>query len=337
MRLHRLMPRTLRALAAASALLIASQAPGLALDKVKVGVFPVVSSLPYYVASERGFFREEGIETEAVKLMGGPPIVAAMITGEFDATSNLVMLEGMNANLKKPGVVTYLSYNAQSKTFPMEQYVARPGLAVASLADLKSLPKPIKVMAAPGPGNLIPAREILKRIGLKEGSDFQLTELAQNLHFAAMKAGTFDLGYTLEPTATQLNQAGAAKTIETEVIAKYLLGREDASAWASGGALTQRFISERPDVARRYAAAWRKAILAIRTDPSARQYLKGNTLTPPELVETVPLPGFKMVDEMSEPELKDLQAYVDFASDAGILTDKVRTRDFSKVLDKSGT
>ena len=61
-----------------------------ALDKVKVGVFPVVSTPPYYVAVERGVFRDAGIEMEAVRLMGGPPIVAAMITGDLHATSNLV-------------------------------------------------------------------------------------------------------------------------------------------------------------------------------------------------------------------------------------------------------
>jgi len=40
-------------------------------DKVSVGVFPVSSSLPYFVALERGFFREQGIEPEMTKLMGG--------------------------------------------------------------------------------------------------------------------------------------------------------------------------------------------------------------------------------------------------------------------------
>lgn len=326
-----------RALLAGALSLLASTLPGLALDKVKVGIFPVVSSLPYYVAVERGFFREQGIETEAVKLMGGPPIVAAMITGDFDATSNLVTLEGMNANLKKPGVVTYLNFHAQSKAFPMEQYVAKPGFPARTMAELRSAPKPIKVMAAPGPGNLIPARAILVKLGLKEGTDFQLTELAQNLHFEAMKAGTFDLGYTLEPTATQLNRSGAARTIETGVIATYILGRDDASAWAAGGAVTQRFITERPDVARRYAVAWRKAINAVRTDPTTRQYLKGNTLTPPDLIDIVPLPGFRMIDEMTEQDRTDLQTFVDFASDTGILSGRVRTLDFARTLDKPGT
>jgi ABC-type nitrate/sulfonate/bicarbonate transport system substrate-binding protein len=33
-------------------------------DKVKVGVFPTASSLPYFIAIERGFFKEQNIEPE---------------------------------------------------------------------------------------------------------------------------------------------------------------------------------------------------------------------------------------------------------------------------------
>ncbi len=32
--------------------------PAVAQDKVKVGVFPTASSLPYFLAIERGFFKE---------------------------------------------------------------------------------------------------------------------------------------------------------------------------------------------------------------------------------------------------------------------------------------
>ena len=50
--------------------------PAAAQDKVKVGVFPVSSSLPYFVALERGFFKEQNIEPETIRLIGGPPNVA---------------------------------------------------------------------------------------------------------------------------------------------------------------------------------------------------------------------------------------------------------------------
>src|SRR5437660_11464867 len=84
-------------------------------DKVRVGVFPVSSSLPYFVALERGFFKEQNIEPEMARLIGGPPNVAAMITNQIDAASVLVTIEGMNANLKKPGVAMYISVNSQNR------------------------------------------------------------------------------------------------------------------------------------------------------------------------------------------------------------------------------
>jgi NitT/TauT family transport system substrate-binding protein len=40
-------------------------------DKVKVGVFPTASSLPYFIAIERGFFKEQNIEPETIRLMAG--------------------------------------------------------------------------------------------------------------------------------------------------------------------------------------------------------------------------------------------------------------------------
>src|SRR5262245_5100811 len=79
-----------------------------AADKVKVGVFPISSSLPYFVAIERGYFKEVDIEVETSRLMGGPPNVAALITGQIDVSAVLVTLEGLNANVKKPGVAMYI-------------------------------------------------------------------------------------------------------------------------------------------------------------------------------------------------------------------------------------
>ena len=49
-------------------------------DKVKVGMFPISSSLPFYVALDLGYFKDLGIEPEITKLMGGPPNVAALMT-----------------------------------------------------------------------------------------------------------------------------------------------------------------------------------------------------------------------------------------------------------------
>jgi NitT/TauT family transport system substrate-binding protein len=173
-------------------------------DKVSVGVFPVSSSLPYFVALERGFFKEQNIEPEMAKLMGGPPNVAAMMTNQIEVSAVLVTLEGLNANVKKPGVAMYISVNSQTKIWKMEQFVVRSGLKAETIADLKGT----KLMSAPGPANLNTAKAILAKNGLKEG-DYTIDQLDMGQHINAMTAGTFDGGYTLEPNASMMIKAAS--------------------------------------------------------------------------------------------------------------------------------
>jgi len=296
-------------------------------DKVRVGVFPVASTLPLFVALERGFFKENNIEVEMTRLIGGPPNVAAMIGNQIDASAVLVTIEGMNANLKKPGVAMYISLNSQNAKYQMEQFVVRKGLEIKSLADLKGK----KIMSAPGPANVTMARAALAAAGLKEG-DYQLDQLDMGQHVNAMTAGTFDAGYTLEPNATVMRKNGVASTFEAGVIAKYVLGNPNANAWVGGCALTSDFIKSKPDVAKRFTAAWGKAVKFINDNPAeARKHLAKNTFTPDDIVATVPLVKFEMVSDLTPADIADFQKFIDFSVKTGTLPEKV---DVSKYLVK---
>jgi len=173
-------------LLAAGAAVVSADA-GWAQDKVRVGVFPVSSSLPLFVAIDKGFFKEANLDVETTRLIGGPPNVAALIQNQIDASAVLVTIEGMNANLKKDGVAMYISVNAQNAKYQMEQFVVRPDLKISSLADLKGK----KIMSAPGPANVQMAKAALAAAGLKEG-DYQIDQLDMGQHVNAMTAKTFD-------------------------------------------------------------------------------------------------------------------------------------------------
>ncbi len=316
------------AIAALSAVaLLAIGASAQAADKVTVGVFPVTSALPYFVALERGYFKDVDIEASMVRLIGGPALVGAMITNDIDAAANLVTIEGMNANLKKPGVVNYISINSQNKKYKMEQFVVSKKSGIKSYADLKGK----RIMSAPGPANMTMARAVLAANGLKEG-DYQLDQLAMPQHVTAMKAGTYDAGYTLEPAATIMVNQGSATTLEAGVIAKYVLGSDDADAFIAGGALTGKFIADRPDVAKRFAAAWGRALKDIANDDNVRKHLVKNTFTPADLAPTLPLVKFVMVGDLSAGDRKEFQTFIDFASNNGILKKKIDTAKYLKVF-----
>jgi len=293
--------------------------PAAAQDKVRVGVFPVASTLPYFVAIERGFFKEANIEVETTRLIGGPPNVAAMITNQIDAAAVLVTIEGMNANLKKPGVAMYISLNSQNKTYQMEQFVVRKGFEAKSLKDLKGA----KIMSAPGPANVTMAKAALAAVGLKEG-DYTIDQLDMGQHVNAMTAGTFDAGYTLEPNASTMRKMGVATTLETGVIARYVLGDPEADAYVGGCALTSEFIKTRPDVAKRFTAAWAKAVDFITKSPQqARQYLLKNTFTPADVVDTVPMIKYVMTKNLTAKDKAAYQKFIDFSVTTGTLPEKV--------------
>lgn len=300
----------------------------LAADAVRIAVFNVSSALPFYVARERGFFREAGIEAEAVPLQAAPLIVQAMVSGDVDGASNLVTLEGANINQRRANTAMYVALNGQNDRYRMEQFVVRRGYEAASIRDLKGA----RIMSAPGPANMSAARAVLAAVGLQEGRDYTLTEQQMGVHVGALAAGSFDAAYTLEPVATIAERQGAARRLEAGVIATHLLGRPGAQAWAAGAALTGRFLDAKPEVARRFAAAWARACEAIRSDASVRDYLVPFMQTSAELAPTVPLVNFVMVKDMAPEDVADFQRFVDLAITQGVIRAAVDVKTFLRAL-----
>ncbi|HEY7763920.1 MAG TPA: ABC transporter substrate-binding protein [Aestuariivirgaceae bacterium] len=294
-------------------------------DKVKVGVFPTASSVPYFLAIDRGFYREQGIEPETTRLIGGTANIAAMISNQIEAAIVLVTIEGMNANLKKPGVAMYIGVHSQNKINQMEQFVARKGYAAETLKALKGA----RIMSAPGPANVVAAKAVLAKVGLSE-RDYTIDQLDMGQHVNAMASGTFDAGYTLEPQASTMRKLGVARTLEAGVITKYILGDENGNAFAAGCAITGDFIKNRPDVARRFAAVWKKAIHFVNDNPQeARKYLAKNTLTPEDVVDTVPMVRYYTAGELTDKHRAEFQKFIDFSTSVGTLPEKV---DITKFL-----
>jgi NitT/TauT family transport system substrate-binding protein len=213
----------------------------------------------------------------------------------------------------------YISLNSQNKKYQMEQFVVRKGFEAKSLKDLKGA----KIMSAPGPANVTMARAALTAAGLKEG-EYTLDQLDMGQHVNAMTAGTFDAGYTLEPNASTMRKMGVATTLEAGVIAHYVLGDPEADAYVGGCALTSDFIKNRPDVAKRFTAAWAKAVDFINKSPQeARQYLAKNTLTPPDVVDTVPMIKYVMAKDLTGADKAAYQKFIDFSVTTGTLPEKV--------------
>ncbi|MDP2034135.1 MAG: ABC transporter substrate-binding protein [Polaromonas sp.] len=308
--------RSLLALALSLSLLPAAQAA----DKLKIGVFPSSAALPFYIAQNRGYFKEAGLEVEEIPMTSHPLTLQSIVAGNIDGAANLVTLEGANMEVRRPRTLKYISLNGQNSQHVIEQFVAKPDSPAKSLKDFKN---GFKLFSAPGPANIGSARAVLKKIGLVEGKDFSIQEQPINMHSSVLQAGTFDGGYTLEPAATIMVAQKIGKRIETGVIATHLLGRKDASAFAAGAVLSEKLISERPDVAKRFTEAWARGLKQAQTDSSTRGYLIQGMKVPPELAATVPLPRIVMAKDMTAADVADFQKFLDIGTELGVVKEKI--------------
>jgi len=317
-----------RSLVAAFALSAAAFAPQAhADDKLKIAVFPSSSSLPIYVGIERGYFKEVGIEIEVVPMNTHPLQVQALVAGDIDGSANLVTLEGANINQRRPNTLVYISLNGQNAQYITEQFVVKPGSAAKTIKDLKGA----KIFCAPGPANLGAAKAILKTVGLEENRDYTMTEQGMGVHIGAITGANFDAGYTLEPLGTMMIKQGVARRLEGGVIATHLLGRVDAQAYAAGGLLSGKLVSEKPELAARYAKAWAKSVKDAGSDPKAREYLTKFNV-PADLVQAVPLAKFTMVKDVSARDLADFQKFVDLGVEFGVVKDKIDVKSMIKAF-----
>lgn len=288
-------------------------------DPIKVGVFPVNASLPYFVAMKRGYFAEVGLEPQTVKLGTPTLIVQALISGEIDATSNLVTLEGANINARRPGTLSYVNLIGQNKDHVFEQFVVRADSPAKSLQDLKGK----RIFTSPGPANIASAKSILAKVGLKDGADYQMQEQPLNVQLGALKSANFEGGYTLEPTATIMIKAGVARRIEAGVMSTYLLNDSEADTYAAGAAVSGSFLKDKPELAARFAQAIAKAVADINADPSVRSILVSDLNVPESVVNDVPLPHFIAVKDMSDKQIDDFQKFIDVGVSFGIVNAKV--------------
>ncbi|MGM4932404.1 ABC transporter substrate-binding protein [Tardiphaga sp. 619_E2_N8_5] len=297
-------------------------APSFAADKVIVGYGTGTTALPYFVGVETGIFAKHGIDIEGAKIPLNSNLQSSLIANQIDAAAVMLAVEGMAGNFVKPGSITYISLNAQSDDYRMEQFVARKGVDIKSLSDFKGK----KLVAAPGIGNVTIAKAALQAAGLKEG-DYKLDQLDTSQHINVLTSGQYDGAFTLEPNATMMRAKDVAYTVEAGVVADIVLGNRKAKAYMAGGALSQKFLADRPEVAKRYVAAWDEALDFIKQKPTeARQTLLKYTPTAPEIVNDVPLVLFSKISDVSQADIENFQKYIDFSVKIGVIPGAVDVR-----------
>ena len=314
--------RRLLSAAASGAALASLGAPtlvlGQAAPKIRIGYWPVAAGLPFFAAIEKGYFKEAGLEVEALKFAGAQQVMEAMLSGRSDGSSNGTGSANLAiGEIAQPGLFKIFATNPSNAKYVLEEFLVPKDSPVKSMAELKGK----RIASGPGIQNVTLAKTMLEKAG---AGVMSVTELPIGQHVAALAAGQIDAAYTLEPTGTIGRLNGTTRVLEAGVVAHYILG-DPMAPWHGGSAsLTSEFIKKYPAETRKFIAAYARGIALVRTKPDeARQFMKGYTAIEGALANEVPLASYMLYNEFKPSDVAYFQKFYDLFSDKGIFEKKV--------------
>lgn len=286
--------------------------------KIRIGFWPVAAGLPFFAAIEKGYFKEAGLDVEAIKFAGAQQVMEAMLSGRCDGSSNGTGSANLAiGEIAQPGLFKIFATNPSNAKFVLDEFIVPKDSPIKTMADLKGK----RVASGPGIQNVTLAKTMLERAG---ATGAMVSELPIGQHVAALVAGQVDACYTLEPTGTVGRMNGTTRVLEAGVVAKYILG-DPMAPWHGGAAsLTSEFIKKNPELSKKYITAYARGIELVRSKPAeARQFMKGYTAIEGALTAEVPLASYMLYNEFKPSDVAHFQKFYDLFTEKGIFEKKV--------------
>ena len=286
--------------------------------KIRVGYWPIAAGLPFYAAVELGYFKEAGVNVEAVRFAGAQQIMEGMLADRVDGSANGTGSGNLAVGeLAAPGTFKIFCSNPSNVKNVLDEVIVPIASTAKTMADLKGK----RVGSGPGIQNITLAKTILERGGAIGAT---IVELPIAQHIAALAAGQLDGCYTLEPTGTIGRLNGTTRVLEAGVISKYVLGDPMAPWFGGSASLTASFIKKHPEETKKFVAAYARGVNYVRSKSvEARQYLKGYTAIEGALTSEVPLTGYTMYNEFTPADIGHYQKFFDLFTEKGVLASRL--------------
>ena len=186
------------------------------LTKVVVSEFRGISWSPMYIAYQLGYYKEEGLDIELLKIDDGPNCFRGMHAGESDfcILSQEVSLKAQEQGMKSTFVTTMLD---------TRYYAFAAKADIKSVADLKG-----KTVFASTPGSApyTFCVAILEEAGLEVGKDVTLVTMDKGAVIAALDKGEVQAGFVNADNFKEADQIDGlhylVDTRKTKDASKYL-------------------------------------------------------------------------------------------------------------------
>lgn len=228
---------------------------------LKVVLAPYMVYAPLFIAEEEGYFAEQELQIEFVRLERSAEAIPTLADGKLDvlpANINLGLLSAMvrGADIKFVAGLSYIAFTGCDTSAIVARRALVDSGELNSPAQLKG--RRISLRTASVGAYLL--EKLLSTAGLAP-DDVEIMDIPTAAKPEALEKGTIDLAFASEPWVTRILEAGHAVvwTPAQQVIPDF-----QTSVMVYGPTL----LDENPDAGRRFMIAYLKAV---------RQYNQGKT------------------------------------------------------------
>jgi NitT/TauT family transport system substrate-binding protein len=299
--------------------------------KVKLGVVAIAAEAGYFIALDKGYFAEEGLDVELLSFQRGSELIPPLATGELQFGS--MTLDGSLFNAAQRDIELKL-INSNSLLTPTHYtagIIVRQDLIDSGRykgpADLKGM---TIALSSLGSTPQLYVERVLGRVGLS-GDDVTFTLLSFPDMVPALANKAVDAAWLVEPLIAVVEAQGTARTVVS-------------SGDAYPGAITMMlvvspvFAKEQPEAVRRFVVAHlrgqRDYYRAIMKDEGGKEEIYQTLArhTPVKDLSLYARIGMHAVDPNGGMDERVLDDYQDFFIKAGTQQRKI---DLSRVIDRS--
>ncbi|MFC5831752.1 ABC transporter substrate-binding protein [Nonomuraea insulae] len=273
-----------------------------------IGQYPGADSAPLFIAMERGFFKEEGLNVKQEPIQAPQMVLGKLSNGSMDVIlgsyATILTIQASGAEKFK-----YIadSYQGAAGAFGV---MVKKGSTITDVAGLKG--KKIGVNAKVGLGTLT-MNPHLKIAGIDPAKDIQYVEIPTTNWLSSLDKGDVDAVWMTDPYVSQAKkELGATMLLDT------MSGPTDGLP-ITGWAATEKWVSENPKTLAAFQRAMAKAQNIAATDRSAvTKVLPTFTKIPAETAATINLGAYPTTLSAQR-----IQRVADLMLDSGMLKQKM--------------
>lgn len=292
-------------------------------SKLKLGYIKVIAELPVYIAVEKNYFKDQGLDIELTPL-GYKEEVDALIRGDIDIipATSLTLPFGIEAQSPNKIKIFHLGGINDNDSEVVEGVLVFEDSLLTNIEDLKGK----KIGVPEGAVDYFVMKTVLTKLNLEpERNKIQIIQLNKDLLPQAFISKQVDAVYSTQPQLAVIKKQVSARYLMVNPRAKYVLD----PFWSGGGLVTVDYLKdkERKLFFTKYLKAIDKAIDYMRNNSVESKSLLAKYASLEDNLTREMGNYFKIKTE-EKIDFDSLQKIADIYKEVGILNKKIDVSSF---------